>query len=785
MPDREIVRDVCRAAMAFHDRKLWRRFTNFDCFALHIPGHRDPLLATVMGDAGEEFGLNLFRGPLAFDTYARLTIGYMPSSDLLESMDTMGFSVDRYCDLDNAAQAFIREAGIRPKRKELVPGFIVKRPNHKVRRPDEGELAIFLVALNAMVWAEDRGLLKATELDDENGICTIRVIDHQDDVEVTVTQEPALRGMDAAKPLVFAASDVNLSGIARTQARWIVGTPHVPIGVKNDDRSMLALLVVEEDSGMLLDAMPFFADETRTALDRLVEAFRSNGLPSNVEFTNQQLHDALQDVLNHAGVKVSMNPANPIIDDILEEFLSNLEQDVPDLERFMAESPVDEIGEEDETEDDGAAPAPDDLQGWKRADRHLIRRFADYLEYGTSPRTERAVKRYFNSADNEHYFEEYKASGLEMAYATWCVVDFRPTKTSQTQAEVFLSRGLPPAQEILLRARVAAYSSLHRVASRDPASGTVVLDDVLVGGSSTIHDQQLSEYIDNGVFLTGRVFPAGNFSFFESIGPSLHARLGMDAVTFLHDCKLPFTPDALRKEAHKLGWLWGWLDEREKNWQPPHLVNTDGEELVQHTAAFSMQDADAVRQALLQHRDVTYDEQSCLYVWSRLTGQDEKILGDTISLGQIELIDQELVLTVNSAERFALGREWISKLPGVGFISVKTRPIDPSSDAESPDDRMPDAEPLEITPELEAALREQLHQRYMQWLDMSLPVLGGQTARQACRTASGREQVTMLIRTMPDPLGNVQIQVPREAMLRELGLPTGPISATSTDVGNL
>jgi hypothetical protein len=53
-------------------------------------------------------------------------------------------------------------------------------------------------------------------------------------------------------------------------------------------------------------------------------------------------------------------------------------------------------------------------------------------------------------------------------------------------------------------------------------------------------------------------------------------------------------------------------------------------------------------------------------------------------------------------------------------------------------------------------------------------MLNGKTPREACRTPSGREQVAILIRTMPDPMGPVPVRVPRQAMLRELGLDTEP-----------
>ena len=70
-----------------------------------------------------------------------------------------------------------------------------------------------------------------------------------------------------------------------------------------------------------------------------------------------------------------------------------------------------------------------------------------------------------------------------------------------------------------------------------------------------------------------------------------------------------------------------------------------------------------------------------------------------------------------------------------------------------------------------------LTKQYMAWLDQPVPVLWGTTPCQVCRTLDGREQVTMMIRTMPDPMGLAPVRVPRQAMLCDLGLATESLTA--------
>ena len=318
--------------------------------------------------------------------------------------------------------------------------------------------------------------------------------------------------------------------------------------------------------------------------------------------------------------------------------------------------------------------------------------------------------------------------------------------------------------------------SLFRGPGHDPKRGTVDLEDVLLGSSVTAHDLSMSENIEDGIFFAARAFPAGSFHFLELAGPPLGAGMGLEAVELLRDNGMEFTREGLRQNAHMFGWLWRWMDPWEANRGLQCLCNTDGEEFLWHIASFSLIDPDSTRQALMKRKDIEYDEEAGELVWNKPTSGDSRALGETVTLGRIEFVGDELVVTVNSAERFARARKWLEKLSGVAFKNVQTRRWDEAEKDRPLDERISPPAPIEMTPELQAALQENLDKHYMGWIDEPLPILGGKTPRKACRTEAGRQQVITLIRTMPDPMGPAPIRVPRDAMMQELGLATGAIA---------
>lgn len=116
-----------------------------------------------------------------------------------------------------------------------------------------------------------------------------------------------------------------------------------------------------------------------------------------------------------------------------------------------------------------------------------------------------------------------------------------------------------------------------------------------------------------------------------------------------------------------------------------------------HTASFTVEEPSTIRQALNQHEDVDHDEQVDEFVWIKETGEGVKRLGGPVTLGRIEFIGDEMILTVNSAERFAAARQWVDKLPGVKFIDVSTRELDPSQINRPMDEQMKDDAPAEMS----------------------------------------------------------------------------------------
>lgn len=768
----DLIHQVLQVTREFHARRLWERFTNFDALGLRLPDESDLVIGSVMGDAGEQYGLMLFRGPDALETFADLTSDEGPGDDTHEAMDVVSFSMAPFAALEPETQAMYRRAGLHPRHNELAPGFLVKAAYRHPRLPEEPELRLLLTATNAVLLADDQGLLQPAELDDPGGICVITVGGDPMRPTISVSRQTLCRRSGVSGPHVFAASGLDLSGLGLLDATWLVGTPLLPAGVEGDDRSMLLLLVVDAASGMVLQAKPFFGTELQEAVAALEEAFRGLlsgaplGVPRHLVFSSRRLHDAVAPPLRKKGARCEYQPVIPALQAVADDLLGFMDRRAAQRDKRSARNT-------------GAqAPAPDDLAAWKEVDRRLVTRFTDYLDEDNRLWSSRAARRYFGDEDLDRYLNAYRNQGVAAAYAAWGVLHYRPTRRSKTQAEKMLAKRLPKAEAMLLQAQMDAHPSLYRVVAHNPHAGTVDMEDVLLSGTVTVHDQLLSENINDGTFLTARVYRAGQFHFLAVAGPAFNAGAGSAVVEFLVNCGLQFTPDELKNAAHVFGWLWSCLDAYRDDLEHMKLHNTDGDDILLHTASFSVADPAAVRCALLRRRDIEYDEENDEFVWLKTAGRGAEMLDEPVILGRIELTFNVMMVETNSAPRFAKAHEWLTKLPGVTLQDVTTHSVEDLR-RQTKNHGAPEAE--DITPAMAESLQAMLNKQYMAWLDRPIPAFEGKTPRQMCRTPEGRQRVAIQIRSIPDPAGPVPVQVPRHAMLQALGLErkTAPIHSAA------
>ena len=416
-------------------------------------------------------------------------------------------------------------------------------------------------------------------------------------------------------------------------------------------------------------------------------------------------------------------------------------------------------------------PAPDDLEGWKEADRALTNWFFRIMNTKDIVRP-RALKRFFGSLGGVATLLE-ENPGAADAFVEWLFVDYRAVSRSRTLAEKMLEGGMPPAFRTLLEARAEALPSIYQVQEVDQ-EGTLLLSDIFSGNRVTVWDPGLSKGDVKGLFTFARVYRAGSFHFLQLFAPLVDRALLDGGLAFLDRLGMEYAPEERKKKVHLFGRLWTWYEaEIRKSETYPVLTNTDGDPLVQHSASFKVAEPEVLARALDRRKDMDADMEPGSWTWFRPLPPGSSLVGERLSLGSLRLFGDEILLEVNSERRYLRGRAILEKIPGVTFQGLKKTPITRESLEDLPmDDRLPGPPESPLPEEILKVMKEKTRELYMKWLDEPIPALKGKTPRQACATEEGRVRVAGLIRAIPPSFapGGVTIHAPKEEMLRELGL---------------
>jgi hypothetical protein len=305
-------------------------------------------------------------------------------------------------------------------------------------------------------------------------------------------------------------------------------------------------------------------------------------------------------------------------------------------------------------------------------------------------------------------------------------------------AELIEERGwlLPDDEALVASQWVLTGRSVFEVTSIDPDGLT--LYDIGTGDSVTLVNAHPSKATRVGTILVGRPLPVGDthraFGGFIPI-PRSSVNPILDAIT-------SGDPQQL-------------IDALADTLRPPQIRNTSGEVIVVHQQRWTIEHPDRLAAALAGAGFTTVDENGWSFT-ADTTGMKQAIVATV----RYEPVERVLVVETNSDERAAHARTLIeTAVPDARLLEDRRRsPGDLHDDDDDDDDEREQGLPsgrMFGGAETDAALRAELEQllitKEREWIDESIPALGGRTPRDAVTDPIGREQVRQLLASFPEP----------------------------------
>jgi hypothetical protein len=290
---------------------------------------------------------------------------------------------------------------------------------------------------------------------------------------------------------------------------------------------------------------------------------------------------------------------------------------------------------------------------------------------------------------------------------------------------------------------------------------SMILEDLLSGEKRLVQEASASRSLVARDVIVGRVVNFGDVSVIDGMYPrALPPEEASDVVEqVLRVLKVKPVPIHWLREglcARLIVTFWknAVEDYDERRSTPPRLQNTDGDlfRLTVDCYRFDPAGRDTIEAAVAALKGACSidenddDTHSITFIKS---GNRLHEHWENMTIGVVITTENELRIETNSTRRANALRKPIEKACR-GLITDHRRTQTDAAElfASARDTETPLAVPKPMDAEIQAVVRYEKANHYENWLDASIPALGGKTPRQAAQSINGREALNALLKTI-------------------------------------
>jgi uncharacterized protein YuzE len=287
----------------------WHDYESDSFFGLSVPGERSPMLGSILGGAGEEFGLGLYRGPevIAEVHEAMQHEIRTPASNRTSLLSALPIPLR---DLDARRRTQLRKVGVRTDPGVL---FVARDAGELPRAPSEEEEAILEWALKGTLLAHERRLIEVRELRASGSLSLVRVAGELDAPSLSVEEWPYEIPMSTGARVPSAMLD--LRSIPLRAETWIASIEPLPGRIQGTNRAHYTLLVLCPEQGKIL-GIEILEESTSLEAARVFasmcsgkNSLRLRARPRELICADRELYETLVGTCAEQGTRCSYDPA--------------------------------------------------------------------------------------------------------------------------------------------------------------------------------------------------------------------------------------------------------------------------------------------------------------------------------------------------------------------------------------------------------------------------------------------------------------------------------------------
>lgn len=708
---------LVEAIMELDALNVYAIYDNYKFFQMLVPDVAEPFTGTILGRAGEFYGLNLFVGNEGLDMFHLFCEGRPDlTPEQVRKLNLYAYEMLTSTELSDENCKWLKSAGMRLKPGICYPDFSVYKPGKVVTVPNDRDVRVMLYAVNGLLKAIKTGVFEPSDLRDGNdNIFTIKTSGTSIEPRIKILNAPKSKpklakpkSLPKSKPQIdlsgYEAQSFEFRSLPRVGGQWAVRAFATLGAVGEDLITLLCIIDIVEgvrQFEVLLGRQPDTAEGVWQALRKsLKEGNLFNlkqyppSLPDELVFFDAGLYAIANKVFSPLGIRCILGDTNSELyeeTERLAEFMNDKFAKGPAkaLEEMKRALPKDKFDEIMEKYPDVSESLPDDEDhaAWGELDRRFKKMIFSGFDHDKTFKSKRALEQYFGSLNiykninsYDEIFRKYLGLFVVESYCNWFISDYRSTSRSDTVIEKWL---VDPKIDIGLLCIIEEFSSginsFFRLNVKSRKYGRIVLTDMLDPEEKKyeIIDYALAATAKSGLCLPAKVYQLGNFDFYALMGPGLDKFEYDNLMKLYKRANVDTTADEVFDEsAYLYGWIWQFYDVLNSSIPGLLGINNDGDPILMHRCVFKVSNAKAVRERLAAISYIDYDKANDRYLWFRpnlLTPTLPGIIDEHRTvLGVLEFKNGNLVVETNSQKRYDKSHNWLDKIEGLSFVKVET-----------------------------------------------------------------------------------------------------------------
>lgn len=329
MNKNEVFKELYEVALKIKKMEPWKYFYDMDIITILLPDFEEPIYCSIMGRAGEYFGIGVYPGFYSFSGFLKISEGKVPFHQAIRYTNNLQCTFGNRDELDKKQYNLIKELGFKFRGKNNWTYFESNSKGYIPSILNEGEVLLMLDVFKNLYMAIKKYIENDIEVNFENGETLLRRYDGKENLWLTHSAPliiPQIKSDVCVIQDELLISRLKNKKCNNGRIEMDVVYLNTPIRDKKYEIPVLPQIAIctDIDEGIIVHQNMSTIEDSNDRdefLNMFLGYIEAYGRPKDVFVRDQFMGSVIYDLCKKININLIISEKMLIIDDFVESFL--------------------------------------------------------------------------------------------------------------------------------------------------------------------------------------------------------------------------------------------------------------------------------------------------------------------------------------------------------------------------------------------------------------------------------------------------------------------------------